>query len=44
MKRSITALIAGSLLAISFRRLCRPRCAIEGVEKQPVNAAPSPCS
>jgi cation/acetate symporter len=38
MKRSITALIAGSLLAISFAVFAGPG-AIEGVEKQPVNAS-----
>ncbi|NJD24783.1 MAG: cation acetate symporter [Betaproteobacteria bacterium] len=36
MKRSITALAAGSLLAVSFAVLAAPG-AIEGVQKQPVN-------
>ena len=36
MKRSLTALIAGSLLAVSFAVFAGPG-AIEGVEKQPVN-------
>ncbi len=36
MKRSISALIAGSLLALSFTVLAAPG-AIEGVQKQPVN-------
>ncbi|MCK6388505.1 MAG: cation acetate symporter [Zoogloea sp.] len=36
MKRSITALVAGTLLAASFAALAGPG-AIEGVEKQPVN-------
>jgi cation/acetate symporter len=38
MKRSITALIAGSLLAASFAAFAGPG-AIEGVEKQPVNVS-----
>jgi cation/acetate symporter len=38
MKRSITALIAGSLLAVSFAAFAGPG-AIEGVEKQPVNVS-----
>ena len=38
MKRSITALIAGSLLAISFAVFAAGG-AIEGVEKQPVNVS-----
>ena len=38
MKRSLTALIAGSLLAISFAVFAGPG-AIEGVEKQPVNVS-----
>ena len=38
MKRSITALVAGTLLAISFTALAGPG-AIEGVEKQPVNVS-----
>ena len=38
MKRSITALIAGTLLAASFAALAGPG-AIEGVEKQPVNVS-----
>ena len=36
MKRSITALVAGSLLAVSFAVSAGPG-AIEGVQKQPVN-------
>ena len=36
MKRSITALVAGSLLAVSFAVFAGPG-AIEGVQKQPVN-------
>ena len=36
MKRSLTALIAGSLLAVSFAVFAGPG-AIEGVQKQPVN-------
>ena len=36
MKRSITALIAGSLLTVSFAVFAGPG-AIEGVQKQPVN-------
>ncbi|WP_298596150.1 cation acetate symporter [Zoogloea sp.] len=36
MKRSITALVAGTLLVASFAALAGPG-AIEGVEKQPVN-------
>ena len=36
MKRSLTALIAGSLLAVSFAVFAAGG-AIEGVEKQPVN-------
>ncbi len=36
MKRSLTALLAGSLLAVSFAVFAGPG-AIEGVEKQPVN-------
>ena len=36
MKRSLTALIAGCLLAASFAVFAGPG-AIEGVEKQPVN-------
>ena len=38
MKRSISALIAGSLLAVSFAVFAGPG-AIEGVEKQPVNVS-----
>ncbi|UCV28761.1 cation acetate symporter [Ferribacterium limneticum] len=38
MKRSITALIAGSLLAVSFAVFAGPG-AIEGVEKQPINVS-----
>ena len=38
MKRSITALVAGALLAASFAALAGPG-AIEGVEKQPVNVS-----
>ena len=38
MKRSITALIAGTLLAASFAAFAGPG-AIEGVEKQPVNVS-----
>ncbi len=38
MKRSITAFIAGSLLAVSFAVFAGPG-AIEGVEKQPVNVS-----
>ena len=38
MKRSITALVAGTLLALSFTALAGPG-AIEGVEKQPVNVS-----
>ena len=38
MKRSITALIAGALLAASFAAFAGPG-AIEGVEKQPVNVS-----
>jgi len=38
MKRSLSALIAGSLLAISFAVFAGPG-AIEGVEKQPVNVS-----
>ena len=38
MKRSITALIAGSLLAVSFAVFAGPG-AIEGVQKQPVNVS-----
>ena len=38
MKRSLTALIAGSLLAISFSVLAAGG-AIEGVEKQPINVS-----
>ena len=38
MKRSISALVAGSLLAISFAVFAGPG-AIEGVEKQPINVS-----
>ncbi len=38
MKRSLTALIAGSLLAVSFTVFAAGG-AIEGVEKQPINAS-----
>ncbi|WP_412478197.1 cation acetate symporter [Azonexus sp. IMCC34839] len=38
MKRSFIALLAGSLLAISFAAIAGPG-AIEGVEKQPVNVS-----
>ena len=38
MKRSLTALIAGSLLAISFAVFAGPG-AIEGVQKQPINVS-----
>ena len=38
MKRSMTDLVAGTLLALPFTALAGPG-AIEGVEKQPVNVS-----